>query len=550
MRGMIPLLQVLKENVYLRRIAALLFHCSGIALALWLAFLLRFDFEIPQFHHESLNNALRWGGLGFLSTILVFRLYKGLWRFFTLRDCFVTAGAVAAGTLVAGLLVYFANRGSFDGFPRSTLFIAALILLLWEVGCRGVIRLLREHRIRLHREVDSQDRALLVGNPDEADSLLRNLVRYPGKIGKVVGLVSDSERHHGQQLRGIHIHGGIGRVADLVEKEKVTTVLFLPPFNSAATIRKVVEEVGSRGVPCEYRTMPSMDDLATGRVTVEEIRKVSIEDLLHRPQHDLDLDRVVSSVRGKKIMVTGAGGSIGSEICRQILKLKPSHLVLFELSEFLLFEIDRELGEDAARLGVKLVPTTGDVQRADMLEQAIKSVDGVDILYHAAAYKHVHLMEQNPVACFQNNVIGTNTVATVAEGCGVGDFVLISTDKAVRPTSLMGASKRLAERLLIERPRGKTRFKAVRFGNVLGSSGSVIPIFRNQIAAGGPVTVTSKEVTRYFMTIPEAVELVIAAGAFADDRQICVLEMGEPVKIDSLARRMIELSGFVPGCGY
>ncbi|MCL4104690.1 UNVERIFIED_CONTAM: hypothetical protein GTU68_004644 [Idotea baltica] len=245
-------------------------------------------------------------------------------------------------------------------------------------------------------------------------------------------------------------------------------------------------------------------------------------------------------------MVTGAGGSIGSEICRQILNLKPEILVLFEISELHLFEIERELKATADELGVVLQGSAGDVRRESHIRKSIQDAGGIDIIYHAAAYKHVDLMERNAAACFQNNVIGTHIAATVAVDMGVKQFVLISSDKAVRPTSLMGGSKRLAERVIIERPESATQFKAVRFGNVLGSSGSVVPIFRDQIARGGPVTVTSDKVTRFFMTIPEAVELVLAAGAVGDDRRILVLEMGEPVKIDSLARRMIELSGFVP----
>ncbi|MDF1755939.1 MAG: nucleoside-diphosphate sugar epimerase/dehydratase [Verrucomicrobiales bacterium] len=540
------IIDFLKKSVWFRRSVALFFHAGGIALSVWLAFQLRFDFAVSEVDSAALRIGLLWGGSGFFIAILLFGLYRGLWRFFTLRDCFMTAFAIGVGAIIGGAAVYFGNGMGFIGFPRSTILITALILLVWEVGCRGLIRVLREHRIRVHREGEAQGRVLLVGNPDEADSLLRNMVRHPRNVGKVVGLVSDSKRHHGQQLRGVKIYGGSDLVPDIVEKQSVTTVLFLPPFNSPSVIRNVVEAVGRRGLPCEYRTLPSMEDLASGRVTVDKIRKVSIEDLLHRPQHDIDLQRVASTIQGKRVMVTGAGGSIGSEICRQILKLGPQSLTLFDSSEYLLFEIERELAVESSGSKVQLIAVTGDVRRPDNIERAIDQTGGIDVLYHAAAYKHVHLMERNPVACFQNNVIGTDTVASVAEQAGVKDFVLVSTDKAVRPTSLMGASKRLAERVLIERPKGKTRFKAVRFGNVLGSSGSVIPIFRKQIAEGGPVTVTSKKVTRYFMTIPEAVELVIAAGAFAEDRQICILEMGEPVTIESLARRMIELSGFVP----
>jgi FlaA1/EpsC-like NDP-sugar epimerase len=330
-----------------------------------------------------------------------------------------------------------------------------------------------------------------------------------------------------------------------VAAKNATAVLILPPFTKPNRIQGVMDAVAKEKVSCEFRVIPSYDDITAGRVDVNQIRRVEIEDLLERPPYELDLERMRSFVEGKKILVTGAGGSIGSEICRQLMGLGPRALVLFEQSEYHLFQIERELAEKHG--GKRMIAFAGDVLREEAVRSAVQTAEGVDVIYHAAAYKHVNLMERNAVACFQNNVIGTEQVARLAEELGVGDFVLISSDKAVRPSSLMGASKRLAERLLMERPTNGTRFKAVRFGNVLGSSGSVVPIFREQIARGGPVTVTSPEVTRYFMTIPEAVELVLAAGAIGEDRRICVLEMGEPVKIDTLARRMIELSGFSPG---
>lgn len=521
---------------------AIIFHLVGIVLSIWLAFQLRFDFVIPVEFERSFRIGLIYGGGGFILAILGFRLHQGLWRFFTLRDCFISTLAIGAGTIFAGITVYLANGGTFVGFPRSTLIIAAMILLFWEIGSRGLLRMLREHRIK--PKTDGSSRIiLLVGKPDEADLLLRQM--GGGGFGKVAGLVSHRQRHKGQQLRGVPIYSPDDDLAGLARDKRVSTVLFLPPLNTPSTMRDVMDSMSASGINCEYRFMPSMEDIASGRLSVEQTRRVSIEDLLHRPSHKIDLDLVASSIRGKDIMVTGAGGSIGSEICRQVVNLRPSSLTLFESSEFALFEIEREIEAETRELGVKLKGITGDVLRANQLRTAIEA-NGVDVLYHAAAYKHVHLMERNPVSCFLNNVVGTHTAATVAEECGVDEFVLISTDKAVRPTSLMGASKRLAERVIIERPSSETRFKAVRFGNVLGSSGSVVPIFKKQIANGGPVTVTSREVTRYFMTIPEAVELVLAAGAVAEDRRICVLEMGEPVKIDSLARRMIELSGLVP----
>ncbi len=542
---MISMPQFLRESVLFRRSLALLFHLAGIIISFWLAIQLRFDFSVPLGSREIFREQVGWITMGFFVAILIFRLYRGLWRFFTLRDCFVTALAILVGAGLTVLFVYLGNGKSFAGFPRSTLIVSAVLLLLWEVGWRGLIRLFREHRIQ-RRSGKAGDGVLLMGSPDHADALMRNLIGHTNGIGPIVGLVSPKTQHQGQQLRGVKIYSPEEDISAIVRKNRVSRILFLPPMNSPSTIREVVDELAEDELKCDYRVIPSMEELASGKVSVEQIRKVSIADLLHRDCHKIDMEAVKSTIAGRKVMVTGAGGSIGSEICRQIVSLGPSSLTLYEASEYLLFEIEREIAPIAAASGVELLAVTGDVRRSQQVSSALALTDGVNVLYHAAAYKHVHLMEKNVIACFQNNVLGTQTVASEAEEWGVEDFVLVSTDKAVRPTSLMGASKRLAERVIMERPVGKTRFKSVRFGNVLGSSGSVIPIFEKQIAEGGPVTVTTKEVTRYFMTIPEAVELVIAASAVTSDRRICVLEMGDPVKIDSLARRMIELSGFVP----
>jgi FlaA1/EpsC-like NDP-sugar epimerase len=532
------------ESTLFRRSLALVFHLLGITLAFFAAHLLRFDFAIPE--RQLVNFELRVGILFscYVFCIFAFGLYRGMWRFFTLRDCVITVIAFGVGTLMAGGAIYMANGYSFDGVSRSVLIVTYLLLVAWEIGGRGLARLIRESGVRARGE----GRILVAGSPEQADVLLRAIQPYAMQMGTVVGIVSDESRHHGSKLRGVKIYSGADQIPGLVRKLSATTLLFLPPFTAPQRIRGVVDALSEEKLKCDYRVIPSVDELASGRVDVSSIRQVAIEDLLPRLPYESAAERLAHMITGKRILVSGAGGSIGSEICRQVLRFRPKALVLFELSEFHLFQIERELAPVAKREGVELIAIAGDVKRAETLRAAIRRAGGIDIFYHAAAYKHVDLMERNAAACFQNNVVGTQVASTVAEEEGVSHFVLISTDKAVRPTSLMGASKRLAERVVIERksPAGKTCFKAVRFGNVLGSNGSVIPIFREQIAKGGPVTVTSPEVTRFFMTIPEAVELVLTAGAIEEDRRIFVLEMGEPVKIDAMARRMIELSGFVP----
>ncbi|MBL9157834.1 MAG: polysaccharide biosynthesis protein [Verrucomicrobiales bacterium] len=538
------------ESTAFRRCLAFVFHLAGIAGCYLLAHLIRFDFDVPEKHWDSYYRTFWVVVASYLSCILLFGLYRGLWRFFTLRDCVITGIAFAVGTVFATGLIFVRNGLTFEDFPRSVLIVTYMLLLFWEIGGRGLVRVMRESRRQRRRQANGRDgedgRLLLLGDPEEADALLRGVQRYAADLGQVVGIISENPQHGGAKLRGVPIYSGLDRTGDLVKKLRATTLLFLPPFTGPAKIREVVDDLSEKQIACDYRVIPSIDEIASGRVDVSGIRRVAIEDLLYRVPYEIASDMLVHAIGGKRVLVSGAGGSIGSEICRQLLRYRPAVIVLFEVSEFHLFEIEREIRPAAKEAGVEVIACAGDVRRSEQLRAAIRRAGGIDLFYHAAAYKHVDLMERNALACFQNNVVGTQAAIGVAEEEGVKDFVLISTDKAVRPTSLMGASKRLAERLVIERPGRGTKCKAVRFGNVLGSNGSVIPIFRQQIERGGPVTVTSKEVTRYFMTIPEAVELVLAAGAIPEDRRIFVLEMGEAVKIDEMARRMIELSGLIP----
>jgi FlaA1/EpsC-like NDP-sugar epimerase len=538
----------LRENVLFRRAMGFAWHIAGIAFCWWCSFeilAIRFEYELDPEFDWAYTEYLWLAILVFLSVIIVFRLYQGLWRFFTFRDCVVTGVAFLSGTLVLALAIFLFNGRTFAGFPRSVFLINFMLILGWEIAGRGFVRLLREWRIeRAFGASPDQKRVVLVGKPEECDGLIRSLNRQAGQLGKIVAIVTEEARHKGGKLHGIRISTDLESVGELVANLGAEVVLILPPYTGPNRVRRIVDSVSDLQLKCEFRVVPSVDDITAGKVDVSQIRKVEIEDLLNRKSHDIDFERLREFISGKRILITGAGGSIGSEICRQVLKLAPKSMTLFEVSEFLLFEIERELQAEIGE--TKIIAVTGDVKKTYDVRKAIDRAGGIDIIFHAAAYKHVDLMERNPFSCFENNVVGTATLAQVAEEAGVEQFVLISSDKAVRPTSLMGASKRLAERVLIERSPCVTKYQAVRFGNVLGSSGSVVPIFKKQIAKGGPVTVSSKEVTRFFMTIPEAVELVLAASAIGEDRRVLVLEMGKPVKIDTLARKMIELSGFVP----
>ncbi len=540
------LFSIFRSNVLIRRSLGFAFHLFGIVVCYYLAFLIRFDFRLEARFANTFHETVGVVVAVFLVLIVVFRLYQGLWRFFTFRDCVVTAAVLALGTFVVMALVFFKKGGEFLNYPRSVPMIFFLLFLAWEIGGRGVVRLFREWRIAdiRGRKTGVRKKIIIVGDTAESDQVIRALERQSGETGKVVAVFANAKAHVGGKIHGIPIFGDHSKIGATAVSLGADSIVILPPFTAPRCIKRIVDSVASEKAHCEFRVIPSYDDIASGRIDVSRIRRVEIADLLERSTHKVDYDHLRTFVKGKRVLVTGAGGSIGSEICRQVIQLEPKALVLFELSEFLLFEIERELS--ALNTQVELFACAGDVRNRDQIKRAMDQVSGVEVVFHAAAYKHVDLMERNPEACFLNNVIGTVTMAEMAERHGVEDFVLISTDKAVRPTSLMGASKRMAERCLMERPESKTRFKAVRFGNVLGSSGSVVPIFQEQIAKGGPVTVTSKDVSRFFMTIPEAVELVIVAGSQAVDRRIFVLEMGEAVKIDSMARRMIELSGFVP----
>ena len=534
------------RSFVLRRSFVFAWHIVGIVTAMVLSFLLRFDFQYAEDELSNLLTALPLALAVFLSVILIFRLYSGLWTYFSFSDCIRYIYALAAGTLVLGFLILAVQGFTFDTFPRSTLVINYLLLLTWEIGGRMGARFVKEQWIDPSEFPDlKEERVLIIGAHNELDQMMRSLRRAVSNLGRVVGLVS--EFSHNQTIRGVRILGSVEEVGEIAWQYDVSLILILPPYNRPQRLRDIVDRCSKAKVNCKFRQVPSVQDLASGTVGVNGIRNVGIEDLLPRDEFDFDPVVLTEFVGGRTVMVTGGGGSIGGELCRQVLTLGPERLIVMDHSEFALFEATTEFRSKFPE--ATILPIAGDVRNSSDVERAFaKAGDGgqVHVIYHAAAYKHVHLMEENPVSAISNNVFGSETLASAAIAHGVEHLVLVSTDKAVRPTSVMGASKRLAERLLLERVRGGTRIVAVRFGNVLGSSGSVIPIFKRQIEMGGPVTVTTPETRRFFMTIPEAVRLLMIAGAVGEDRQILVLEMGEPVLIVDLARRLIELSGYKP----
>ena len=518
-----------------RTLAAFAHDLIAVVLAWGMAFAFRFNFDIPLEFLSSGLMATLWVLPLFGALFFAFGLYRGLWRFASLSDMQHILAAVCTGAVVMVLAVVFLGLGP---IPRSVLVMHPLLLALLMGGSRFAYRSWKEHRLYGPARMRGQP-VLILGAGEAADSLLREMQR--SGLWYAVALIDDNPSKQGRRLRGLPVYGPLDAIAKVAETYDVKHVVMAMPSARPAVRRAAAELAAAAGL--SVMTMPSYDDLLAGRLSVSNIRRVELEDLLGREQVSLDDEGLRTMLADKVVLVTGAGGSIGSELCRQIARFKPRHLVLVDASEFALYQIDETLQQMFP--GVPRHCWAADVRDAARVAE-IMAAEGPAIVFHAAAYKHVPLMEDvNAWQAVRTNALGTCTVAKAAVAAGVERFVLISTDKAVNPTNVMGASKRLAERLCrVVQQEGKTRFITVRFGNVLGSNGSVIPKFRDQIARGGPVTVTHPDIVRYFMTIPEAAQLVMQAGWMGQGGEIFVMDMGEPVRIVDLARDMIVLSGF------
>ena len=408
-------------------------------------------------------------------------------------------------------------------------------------GLRMIVRLYYEE---FNAEVSTgMKHFLIIGAGDAGEALLREIMRMKVEQYDVVGFIDDDPAKQGMSIHGVSVVGMVDDMPDICKKNEIEEIAIAMPGATRSQLRRVVQMCENTKI--RFRTVPSLTDIASGKLKVSQIRDVNIDDLLGRDVIQLDLEEIKSFLTEKVILVTGAGGSIGSEMCRQVCQFKPKLLLLIEQAENPLFFIERELRQNFPNVEmVAIIRNITDRQRIEQVFQEYKP----QVVIHAAAHKHVPLMEGNPGEAIKNNVIGTRTIADCADKFGADDFVMISTDKAVNPTSIMGSSKRIAEMYIQDLNKtSETHFITVRFGNVLGSNGSVVPIFKKQIEAGGPVTVTHKDMTRYFMTIPEASQLVLQAATLGHGGEIFVLDMGEPVKIVDLARELITLSGFRPG---
>ncbi len=482
------------------------------------------------------------------------RVFRGSWRYTSLRDMLdiVSASLIGSFTFIT---VFFVLENLWDSVFGYQLFDRSLEFRLRQstllLDCAGTIGIVCFGRIlvRLYHEevaagqIDKQSRVLIYGAGDTGEALLREILRMPDSPYDVVGFVADNAALIHNTIHGSEVLGTLDDIARLCDRYVVDEMLIALPKASPREVRRIVEIC--EGNNLRFRIVPSMADIIDSKLQATQLREVDIEDLLGRDPVQLDTDAIAAQLADQRILVTGAGGSIGSEMCRQIARFHPDRLILIERAENNLFEIDRELR--ARYPDVSIIPYVADISDRERITAIFQS-EQPTTLFHAAAHKHVPMMEINAGEAIKNNVVGTRTVADVAVETGVHKMVMISTDKAVNPTSIMGCSKRVAE-LYVQQlsAHSDTQFVTVRFGNVLGSSGSVVPIFRQQIAKGGPVTVTHPEMTRYFMTIPEAAQLVLQAGAMGTGGEIYVLDMGEPVKIVDLARDMITLSGLSPG---
>ena len=519
-----------------------------VLISYFMALLLRFDFVFSSIPEEYLMGYLWSMPFWIISTIVIFyicRLYHSIWRLASVAELQMILIAYSILAVVYSLGMLFMQMH----MPRSYYFIGFLLNFLMTTGLRFSYRLMRFWVNRRNTNADAggemhaKDHVMVIGAGAAGQALIKEIINSKKLNTQVVCIIDDNPTKHGRVLEGITIVGDRYSIPEMAKKYKVDRIIYAIP-EAAADDRKAILNI-CKDTGCRLQTVPGVYQLVNGEVSVSRLRNVEITDLLGRAQVQVNMDEIYSSIQGKTLLVTGGGGSIGSELCRQIAASHPKKLIIYDMYENKAYEIQQELRRkygDSLDLEV-LIGSVRNTNRVRSIMQKYKP----DVVFHAAAHKHVPLMEDSPNEAVKNNVLGTWKVVQAADKWKVKRFVMISTDKAVNPTNIMGATKRICEMIIQTYNRhSETEFVAVRFGNVLGSNGSVIPLFKKQIEAGGPVTVTHPDIIRYFMTIPEAVSLVLQAGAYAKGGEIFILDMGEPVKIVDLARNLILLSGHKP----
>jgi len=531
----------------------LAFDGCFIILAYFLAYLLRFEGNIPLQEWEKFNSTLPYILIFKLIIFMSFGLYRGMWRYTSLFDFLNVLKATLFSSGIIILAILFVYR--FQGFPRSVFILDWILCFVLVGGIRVTIRFLLSEKERgLHflfhnpfsprKAMRPQKRLLIIGAGDAGEKMLREIRDNSRMNYEVVGFLDDNPKKKGMKIHGVPVLGPVPKIHKMAYHDEMDEILIATPSATAKRMRRIIEACEATGL--KSRTTPGIGELIDGKISFKTIREVSFEDLLGRDPVNLDMKSIGGYLTNKIILVSGAGGSIGSELCRQITQFNPKNLVLLDKTENSLFHIEMEFRQKYPQTAIS--PVLGDVKYKNSLYKLFEAYKP-HVVFHAAAYKHVPIMELNSWEAIYNNVVGTKNIVETSHQFGVDQFIFVSTDKAVRPTNVMGATKRVSE--MITASNGVTpspgRFVTVRFGNVIGSEGSVVHLFKKQIERFGPVTVTDPEITRYFMTIPEACKLILQAGAMGQGGEIFILDMGTPIKIVDMARDLIRRSGFKPG---
>ncbi|MDW8002949.1 MAG: nucleoside-diphosphate sugar epimerase/dehydratase [Deltaproteobacteria bacterium] len=502
-------------------------------LSYFLAYLLRFSFSIPDLYMQTFLVSLPMLLVFRVVTFYYFGLYRGLWRYASVNDLIRIIKAITSGSVLFSAYVAFYFRAA--SFPRSVIIIDWFILLAFIGGTRLLYRLSKE----MAGAIDKRKKTLIIGASDEGEMLIREMKKNPKMGYEPVAILDQAGEKKGKLIHDVPVLGDLTLLEHFIREKKIEEVVVADPSITGKQLRYINETLSQLGI--KVKIAPYIGDILNGKISVTNIREINVEDLLGRENIRLNREKIQSYLSRKRVLVTGAGGSIGSELSRQIMKIEPERLVMLERSENELFSLSMEFSERYKN--GPYVPVLGDILDREYIRNLMLKYKP-QVVFHAAAYKHVPITELHPYETVKNNILGTFILAEASYEYGVEKFVLISTDKAVDPINIMGATKRIAELICQSfNQRGKTKYICVRFGNVLGSSGSVVPIFREQISKGGPVTITHPDMTRFFMSVSEAVQLVMQAGAMGNGGEIYVLDMGEPVKIVDLAKDMIRLMG-------
>ena len=520
------------------RIILAIIDIGVINISLYLSFALRFDNKIPQEYYTLFKETHVIVTVIALCSFIFFNLYNRIWKYASVNELIAIVLATSFNSLTALGYTFMIGKT----YPRSIYILFWLLLTTFVGGSRFILRTFNGVTPMLRRPEGVRN-VMVIGAGEAGSLVIQEFKKHPDLKMRPVVLIDDDVNKHGMRIHGVRVFGGRNIIPEMVQKKNIKEIVIAMPSIDRLQIREIVSICSE--TKCKLKIVPGVYELLDGKVSINRIRDVKIEDLLGREPVKVNLEEISGYIKDKVVLVTGGGGSIGSELCRQIARFEPKELLIFDISENNVYSLEFDLSSLYPDL--KYTALIGSVRDRARLEYIFDKYRP-NVVFHAAAHKHVPLMELNATEAIKNNVFGTLNVAEMADKFNAERFILISTDKAVNPTNIMGASKRIAEIIILMMSiKSRTVFSAVRFGNVLGSDGSVIPLFKKQIEKGGPVTVTHPEVTRYFMTIPEAVQLVIQAGAMAEGGEIFILDMGEPVKIADLARDMIRLSGLEPG---